>query len=452
MKMSKLYKIGTLGFLIALLIPFNSLKAQQQETLSLEQAIEAALENNNLLHIKKLQVLEQDAKIKEADIGRYPKVLTNAEYQYRFEIGGITIPTGSLGTLPLNPTTSVTLPSDDLSFDVTKHNNLTVGISAYQPLTQLGKISTGVKIARLDRDISETEQNQVELQIINGVEQYYYGILAVGKRKEEAEKNIEVAKLKLYDVESALMAGKTVQASEMGLQADIANEEQELLKLKFEEEDLIAEFKKLTGLGRERIILSEVDINTVVAKELDDYQLTANENNMDLRSLRLQKEKSELGIKAAKQGFLPDLGFIAGYSHQKGLDIMPETNPYVGAVFSWDLQNIFSNRQVLKQRKLRREQALENKKYTQKQVTVSVEKAFRKMKQSEELVMVAKKAVDFRDAELKIENDRKDTGLTEPVKVLEIEAELAKSKADLYGALMSYRIAISELKLLTGGH
>ncbi|UZR98524.1 TolC family protein [Chondrinema litorale] len=447
--MSKLYKIGTLKFLIVLLIPFNSLKAQQLETLSLEQAIEAALENNNLLRIKKLQVQEQEAKIKEADIIRYPKVQTSAQYQYNFEIGQITIPAGSFGTLPLDPTTSVSLPDVERSFEVTNHNNLNLGVSVYQPLTQLGKINTGVRIAQINHMISVTEQNQVKLQIINGVEQYFYAILAVKKRMEEAEKNIEVAKLKLYDVESALMAGKTVQASQMGLKADIANQQQELLILSFEEEDLIAELKTLTGLKQDQIVLSEVDVSLIVSEDLSTYQLLAKENNSDLKLLKLQNNKSELAIKAAKQSFLPDLGIITGYNYQKGMDIMPESNPYIGASFSWDIQNTFSNRQVLKQRKLLQEQALENEKYTQTQIVVSVEKAFRKMKQSEELVLVAKKAVSFREAELKIENDKKETGLAEPIKVLEIEAELAKSKADLYAAIMSFKIAESELKLLT---
>ncbi|WP_343675120.1 hypothetical protein [Chitinophaga sp.] len=46
---------------------------------------------------RQLQVAENEAKIKEANIKKFPKVIANALYQYNFEIGKITIPAGPDG-------------------------------------------------------------------------------------------------------------------------------------------------------------------------------------------------------------------------------------------------------------------------------------------------------------------------------------------------------------------
>lgn len=81
---------------------------------SLEELVDAALQNHQLLKIKKLQVAEQETKLREANIRYYPVVNLNAGYQYNFNIGLLTVPAGSFGILPLYyPTGVVNLPLPD---------------------------------------------------------------------------------------------------------------------------------------------------------------------------------------------------------------------------------------------------------------------------------------------------------------------------------------------------
>ena len=442
----KIYLIFSLTIVLSGL---SRVHAQQTEPLTLEKAIQSALENNKIIRIKDLQVKESEARIKEANIKKYPVVSLNGAYQYNVNIGVLTIPAGTMGTLPIGGS-NIVLPGSDLDFELGKHNTYNAGVSAYQPITQLGKIKTGIKISETDNAIASLEHTKAKLQVTNAVEQLYYGILATRKRMEEYQKNIEVAKLKLYDVQSALLAGKTVEASEAGLHAEIANEGQELLKLKFQDEDYVAELIKLTGITGNEITLAAIDTAIALGPSLDEYQVNATSNNTDISLTALQKEKSGLAIKAAQQNYLPELGVLAGYTYQHGNAIMANNLPYAGVSLKWNLQDVWSNKQMIAQRKLQQQQAEENILYTKQQTTVSVEKAYRKMKQAEELIAVAQKAVYYRKAELKIENDKKEAGLGKPINVLQIEAGLAKSEADLYGAMMSYKASYAELQLLTG--
>ncbi|MEO8239207.1 MAG: TolC family protein [Flavobacterium sp.] len=423
-------------------------QAQQPEQLTLEKAVESALEKNNLLHIKKLQVNEQEAKIKEANVKKYPVVSLNSTYQYNTNTGNLSIPAGAFGQVA-NGGSTIFLPGDNLNFELGKHNNFNAGVSAYQPITQLGKIKTGIDIAKTDRSISEIEQSKSGLRITNNVEQLYYGILAVRKRKEEYHKNIEVAQLQLYDVESALLSGNTILASKAGSKANISDEEQELIKLKFQEEDYIADFKILTGIEADSLEFTDEKASENFDKNLEDFQKDAVKNNVDNRLTALQTQKSELSIKAVKQSDIPEIGIIGAYNYQEGNAIFPKNNAYVGASLRWNIQDLFSNKYLISQRKLIKEQAVENEIYTKKETAVSVEKSYRKMKQAEELIGVAEKAVYYRQQQLKVEKDRNTAGLNKPVDLLQVEADLAKSQADLYGAIQSHRSSLSDLIALS---
>jgi len=428
------------------------MQAQEAETFTLEQVIEAALQNNNLLHIKQLQVSEQDTKIKESKVKYFPIVSLNSTYQYNFNIGTLTVPEGSFGSLPLYYPTgmvNVAMPNEDAVFDLGKHNAFNAGVTAYQPLTRLFKVNTGVHVAKTDRSIAVLEQTKAELQITNAVEQLYYGILAVNKRKVELQKNIEIAALKLYDVQSAVLSGKTIDANEAGLRANVADKQQELLKLNFQEEDYIVELKKITGISSNEILLADEETVLPTNKDLQSYQEDAETNSVDIQLIQLQKQKAELGIKAAQNSYLPELGIIGGYTYQYGNNIFPEHNPFVGLSLRWNITDLFGNKQDYSRNNIVKKQAKEKEIYTKKEISAKVETAYRKMKQSQELISVAEKTVEYRKQELKVEQDRKDAGLATQIKVLETEAALAKSEADLYGAKQSYKVALSELNMLT---
>ncbi|WP_198175411.1 hypothetical protein [Spirosoma telluris] len=54
------------------------------------------------------------------------------------------------------------------------------------------------------------------LQIRQAVERLYYGLLINQQQRVEATAKLDVANLKLYDVESALQSGKTIGVSKAG--------------------------------------------------------------------------------------------------------------------------------------------------------------------------------------------------------------------------------------------
>ena len=276
----------------------------------------------------------------------------------------------------------------------------------------------------------------------------FYGILAVRKRKVATEKRTEALSRKLYDVESAFLSGKTVEANTVGMEADVSGRKQDLLELDNEENDYLAELNTLTGIDFRDIPFRDEGIYPI-QDSVADYLDEAAANNVDVRISTLQMAKSEQGIKAARRDYLPDVGLMAGYAYQNSLSILSENNPYVGISFSWNLQNLFGNSKVMKQRKLKHQQAVEYNEYVHKDIADEVGKAYRQLKESEHLMEVAAQAVDFQRHNLDIAYDKQDAGLNTPTDVLEAEAEFAKSEADYYAAKQSYLITLANLRMLT---
>lgn len=442
--------ISTVILLSLSLTTGQMVSAQQAQVFTLKQLTDSALVNNRLLTIKSLQIDEKKAKIKEDNIKRYPVVQVNSGYQYNVNTGELVIPQGSFGSLPLNENTIIPLPGKDESFALGQHNVFNAGVSVYQPVTQQGKIKTGIDIAKTDVLLTEKEKQKTTLQITQAVERLYYGMLINQKQKEEARAKLELAQLRLYDVESALMSGKTVEVNKAGLQASIADEEQNLLKLDIQQEDYQEDMKRLTGLQDDAVTLAEVSAETDVASPLSQYQENATGSNIDLQIASLNRTKAQLGVKAAQQSYLPDLGLIAGYSYQKGNILFPNNNPFVGVSLKWNLQDVLANKQVLNQRKHVVMQAEENIAYLHEQINSDISKAYRRIHQSEKLIAVAQKAVQYRTEEMKIQTDKQAAGLNVKADLLQIRSQLAKAEADLYSARLAYRLAVSDLNVLSG--
>ncbi|MGX5857549.1 TolC family protein [Dyadobacter jiangsuensis] len=423
--------------------------AQQAQPLTLEQAVEMALQNNHLLNVRKLQVAEKEAKVAEDAIKRYPVASVSSSYQYNANLGQLVIEQGSFGALPLGGTT-IALPNEEKTFPLGKHHNFNAGVTLYQPITQLGKIRTGIEVAKTDAELARHEQSRASLQIRQAIEKLYYGLLITQKQQEEANAKIKLAQMRLYDVESALLSGKTIDVNKAGLQANIADEEQNLLKLRIQTEDYTADLKQLTGIETDSVTLAPVPNMATGTGTLDSYLSNAATSNNDIKIASLTEIKTQKAIRAAEQGNLPDIGLVAGYSYQTGNLLFPNNNPFVGAQFKWNIQDLVANKQVIRQRHFLSQQARENLLNTQNQVKNDVSKTHRKLTQATALIAVAEKAVKYRTEELKVQSDKQASGLNLEADILNTRSLLAKAEADLLAAQLNYRLAQSDLQRLAG--
>lgn len=428
--------------------------SQDKSMLSLETAVEMALKNNHLINVKRLQIDEKQQKVNEDKVKYLPVIGIGGSYQYNTNLPGFTIDQGRFGTLPFGGLLYPLPPFDEIIV-VGEHDIYNAGLTFYQPLTQLGKISSGVKVAKTELQIAMTEENKTAMQIKQAVEKLYFGILILQKQIEEAELKVRIAEIKLKDADNALLAGKTTESSRYGLAASEADEQQNQLKLRIQSDDYIADLKQLTGIPETVDLLLEPVAAEYLAERTEAIDTSLKEallRNNDLKLATLIKTKAVYAIQASKLSYLPDLGILGGYTYQKGTMIYPKNNSYIGASLKWNLQDMISNRTIQRQRIYLMEQAEENLANTREQVNKDISKASRRLLQSQELIRVAGKVVEYRAEDLKIQNNERIAGLNLESELLSAKAAMAKAEADYFAAQLNYRLALSELKILTGNY
>jgi outer membrane protein TolC len=326
----------------------------------------------------------------------------------------------------------------------------------------------GVNVSKTDLEIAKTDQVKATLQVKQTAEKLYFGLLIQQKRKEEALIRLELAQKKLYDVESAVLAGKTTPSSLTGLKANAADEEQNLLRINVQTEDYFDDLRRLTGLKSVSFALAPVP--------LDDADLSVApagvsgpQENQDLKIAALYQTKAQHAVDAGRYSYLPDFGILGGYVYQDGaagfsgdirysslsasLGLDPQwhkRDAFIGVVLNWNLKDLVANTYITRQRLFLKKQAQENLANTREQIHADTAKARRKLTQTAELIGVAGKVVEYRREDLKIQTDRFSAGLNLEADWLAALAALAKADADLLAARLSYRMAWTDLQILTG--
>ncbi len=440
--------------LILPLYPGFLLTAQDRITVDLEDAVNLALQNNHLLNVKKYQVSEKQQKVNEDKIKYLPTIAIGGSYQYNNNLPSLSIYQGQFGKLPYGGI-YIPLPATDEIIQMGNHNIYNAGVTFYQPLTQIGKISAGVQVSKTDLQIARTEESKAAFQIRQSVEKLYFGLLILRKQIEEAEIRVNLARIKLADIETALSAGKTTESGRSGMAAAAAEEEQTLLKLKIQYDDLEADLRQIAGLSPSgELVVRDVSGDTEVTGivNIDTALSAASAGNNDLKIASFYNSKADYSLKASKLSYLPDLGLLGGYTYQEGSVIYPRNNTFIGASLKWNLQDMIANHSIMRQRIFLKKQAEENLANTKEQISKDILKACRKIRQSEELMKVAKKAVEYRGEDLKIQADKRKAGLNLEPDLLSAKAAMAKSEADYLAARLNYRIALSDLKILTGAY
>ena len=214
-------------------------------------------------------------------------------------------------------------------------------------------------------------------------------------------------------------------------------------------EDYSADLKHLSGISQDDIIkpvLAEKD--SILHFEPDSYSGVVSNNDIAIAGLNL--EKAALAVKASNYSYIPDVGITGGYTYQDGNVLYPANNVYAGASIKWNIQDLVSNSALNRQRNLLKRQAEANLEETKEQVSIDINKATRKIKQAYELLSVARKALNYRKEELRIQTDRLKAGLSLEAEFLSARASKAKAESDYFAALMGFKLAKTELAILTG--
>jgi Outer membrane protein len=313
-------------------------QAQDSLIITLEQAIEIALEESNSVKIADLTIEKSGYAKKGTYAALYPNITASGSYQRTLKKQVMAMDFGG----------------QSMEISVGKWNNVNAGISASMPLIN-AQLWQALKLSALDVEIAVEQARSSKIAMISQVKQAFYAVLLAQQVYDVYNNVYENAAKNFEHTEHLYNAGKASEYEYLRAQVNVKNAEPNVYSSLMAIELTIWQLKAVMGV--------ELSEKIGVAGEIDQYKdemMTYNcneidlENNTTLAQLQLQNKQLERTIKMTKYQYIPTLAASFSYNYiAMGDDFKFKWNPYsvVGLSLNIPIFDGFSKHNSIKQYK-----------------------------------------------------------------------------------------------------
>ncbi|RMF84202.1 MAG: TolC family protein [Nitrospinota bacterium] len=455
-------------------------------SLSLEDAITLALENNVDIRVERFNPAIQEARI-TSEQGVFDPLL-QLDFTARRErtssasqLSGAAV--SDQRTLDLNTSLTqqiVTGGSYTLSFTNNRTNTnssfvtidpsyrSTLALTLQHPLLRnFGTTvnTTNILIARRSRDISFLQLKQRVIDIIAQVQQAYWELVFQLQNLEVQRQSLKLAEDFLAENRARVEAGVLAPIEIVQAQARVASQRVNVIEAEGAVKDAEDRLKRLltASLADEhwQMTIQPTDRPVFQKRELS---LEANieealQNRPDLRQVQIDLTNKALLVRFAKNQLLPSLdlrgsiglnGLEATYG--RALEVLGDTDTYsweAGVTLAIPLGNRVA-RGKLTQRQLEFAQSKDNLSRLELDIVTQVREAIRRVRVNGERVEATRVAKQLAQERLEAEQEKFRVGLSTSFNVLSFQDALARAERDEIRALIDYTESLLTLEQVKG--
>jgi outer membrane protein TolC len=405
--------------------------------LTLEGARQRVLTNNKLLALAAMNAQGKGYAVRAAQADYFPKVFGEVVYFHFSDFLGSIITGGGRTITGPRGATLTTLPTFSKEAAVLNQDSSWSVVGGVQPITDLLKVRQGVNIARADEQIAHAQQEKAARELVTGVEQLYWGLLAAERIQAGALEGVRVAEL-------LAKAQNTVEVRTALLEA-----RQALQQVEKQVADVREQLNNLIDLPTCTLLeLVEPPLPVLplhCADEAIGFALAA---IPEVREAEQTILKARAAVAAAKVDYLPNVAAVGGYLKQTGMSYVQEDIGYVGVIGSYTLVDWGKRRNTLRERDNLVAMATLKLEQTRDEVRQNVGKAFREYEEDGAAVTTAREMVGLRKEALKKASTPE--ALRDPASLLKVSKDVATAEVDLVKAELAYRAAYVKLMSLIG--
>lgn len=316
--MFKLKSILTTVSCLTMLLTGGLVQAQQAQDsliISLDQAIEIALEESNSIKIADLTIQKTGYSKKGTYAALYPNISASGSYQRTLKKQIMAMDFGG----------------QSMEIAVGKWNNVNAGISASMPLIN-AQLWQSLKLSALDVEVAVEQARSSKISMVSQVKQSYYAVLLAQQVFEVYKSVYDNAVKNLERTEHNYNAGKASEYEYLRAQVNVKNAEPNLFSAETAIDLAIWQLKAVMGIDLESKIGVTGDIDQYKDEMMaytaygDNVSL---ENNPTMAQLTLQSQQLDRTVKMAKYQYLPTLAASFSYNYiAMGDDFNFKWNPY----------------------------------------------------------------------------------------------------------------------------
>lgn len=275
--------------------------AQQQIDLTIDKAIELAINNNRSYMIGKEEVKQYKHRVRQ-NMGFLPNVKVEGVKNLDEKLMEIEIPSFIPGGEPTKAKLDFTL-------------NYEFSFTAVQPLFTGGKILYSYKNAKLDLKIAKEKKENAREEVILNVKKVFFNILVMRELLKAHEEALELAETNYNNINENFKLGMVSKYDLLRAELAAAAIKPNILKVKKFLDISVMNLKFMTGIP------DQSKINVTGELQYDQHKLEIAEliksslvNRFELLQLAMEKKKAANLLKIAYGDFLPSVSLVGSFS------------------------------------------------------------------------------------------------------------------------------------------
>jgi outer membrane protein TolC len=398
--------------------------------LTIDEAKQRVLGNSKLLEMAARNVKSKGYATRVMQANYFPQIIGASMYfHFNDNLGQVLQFGGRTFRGPLGRD-FLTVPSKTVAVPLIDQNSEFTTITAVQPITDLLKVRQGVKIAQADEQIAQAQRDQGARELVSGVEQLFWGILAAERIRAGAVTAVagseELAKTGLPEAKVALVEAR------QGLQ-QVDNQLADLT----EQLAILLDVPTCTKFD-----LVEPPLPVAPVHCVDEAVGLALAASPEVREAQETVNKARAAIAAAKVDYLPNIALVGGYANNNTIDVIQPNFAFVGAVGTYTFVDWGKRRNTIREREELLGAAILKVQTTQDKVRQDALKAFREYEESGKAYDLAGQLVEAQTAAVK--------AAATPDAKFRAAKDLATAQVDYVKADLAQRIAFVKLMAILG--
>ena len=424
---------------LALLLPSaaagQSVPGAAAETLSLETALQLAVEHNLQLQTARLQVEKADEEVALARTRRLPSFETSATASELLTPVGFTFPAGAFGVYPgTGP-----IPSTDMRITTPRQPTAYLSAQVSQPLSQLVRIGLGIRTAVTGRDIDRERLRAQQLSLVSSVKRLYFAILQTQSALAASSDAIALYRELDRAVQHRVVQKVALRSDALDVQFHLAQEE---LERTTHTHTLASQKEQLNQLlGRDVRTSFEIEgvpEMSLVAVDLAAAQSQALKNRPDVEEARLRLKQAELDYQLKKAERIPEVSLSLSYSSYFNMDVLPRNLAIAGLQVKWEPFDWGRKGRELSGRAHAIAQARHSVREAEDRTVLEVNDRFRKLAEARALLNVARVAQQAAQEKLRVRTNQFQIQAALLSEVLQVRAEVSDADDKRQQALLAF--------------
>ena len=422
----------------------HQLFAQEKKEifLTLNRAVMLGLKNNEAVLRSKIDVNRAKGQVKEALSEALPKINFKSSFTRNWAL-----PVFTFG---------------GQQFKAGTDNVINFGVDLSQTIYRGGQVGAGLKMARYYQQISETNSEQMQVDIVLIIHNSYYDVLLTEAIVEVSEAAYKRAITQYEGVKRYFEAGTVSDYDVLRAKVEVTNARVAVNQAKNRVSMSKANLKQIIGLPQSILLRCitalEVDSSSI-PKNISTAVRNAMSSRSDLKAAKLETAMNEASIRLARGKRGADISLSAGYIMQAQIND-PKFKSLAVRDFSrsWNTLlyvsfPIFDGRrnmgQVL-QAEAEFEKSRYNEKQLEKQIEVDVTMAMLNIFEASERVDASAEAIKLANRGVGMVQLQYESGLSTQLELIDAQLTLKQAETDRVTAQYDYVKAAAMLKNLLG--